>query len=126
MKDSVDGKYLDAIFGSSDTDEGNNKQLQAAVQNIMKDFAPEMSLRGHALHLVDHPLEAGSADNTVPKLIAREDFIKYVKVRMNRNRGRELPGTFNPDIIGELFLNQVEPRRPRAIDEGYGGFNQPS
>ncbi|KIX04462.1 uncharacterized protein Z518_05330 [Rhinocladiella mackenziei CBS 650.93] len=110
MQYSVDGSYLDPFFGSSD-DIGNGyqKRLRAVVQNIMKDFARAMRLRGHAIQLVDYTPDSNSTGHGGPTFVARENFLKYVEGRMNNNRGRELPGTFNPDIIGELFFDQAKP-----------------
>jgi hypothetical protein len=109
MQASIDGTYLAAFFGSSDTEDGYSKRLRAVVQNILKGFAQEMRLRGHAVALVDHALKQEESQNTTPRLTSREDFLKYVEARMNRNCGRELPGTFNPDIIGDLFFDQAKP-----------------
>lgn len=109
MQASIDGTYLAAFFGTSDTEEGYSKRLRAVVQNILKDFAQEMRLRGHAVALVDHAPNQEESLNTAPRLTSREDFLKYVEIRLNRNRGRELPGTFNPDIIGDLFFDQAKP-----------------
>ena len=33
---------------------------------------------------------------------------------MRRTRGRELPGTFNPMIVADLFLEQSDPWEPIA------------
>lgn len=110
MKKSVDGEYLDPFFGSSDTEDGYHRRLRAVVQNIMKSFAEEMRTRGHALHLVDGKVpRTNSHDGNLPKPEAKDDFLRYVKERMDRNRGPELPGTFNPDIIGGLFFEQSRP-----------------
>jgi hypothetical protein len=35
---------------------------------------------------------------------------------MTKSRGRELPGTFNPLIIGELFTEQCQPWRAIVLD----------
>lgn len=109
MDDSIKGKYHAAFFGSSHPDEGYDKRLRAVVQNIMNSFAQEMHLRGHTVALVDHVPNQDDSQHTAPRPTSREEFLKYVELRMNRNRGRELPGTFNPDIIGDLFLDQAQP-----------------
>jgi hypothetical protein len=36
-------------------------------------------------------------------------FLNRIENLMNRTRGRELPGTFNPMIISDLFLEQSQP-----------------
>lgn len=109
MQASVDGTYHAAFFGTSHTEDGQKKRLRAVVQNILKDFAQEMRLRGHAVILVDHLPDQGKLQNTTPRATSREEFLKYVEHRMSVSRGRELPGTFNPDIIGDLFFDQAKP-----------------
>ena len=44
-----------------------------------------------------------------PKKVAWSKYISLVSGMMKRNRGRELPGTFNPLLISDLFFNQAEP-----------------
>ncbi|KID82110.1 interferon-induced GTP-binding protein Mx [Metarhizium guizhouense ARSEF 977] len=41
--------------------------------------------------------------------ICRSAYIDKVKELMKRSRGRELPGTFNPLVISELFAQQCQP-----------------
>jgi hypothetical protein len=41
--------------------------------------------------------------------ISHSHFLELVKERIQRSRGRELPGTFNPMVIGELFAEQCAP-----------------
>ncbi|KAJ9607880.1 hypothetical protein H2200_007959 [Cladophialophora chaetospira] len=110
IKKSVAGEYLDPFFGSSDTAEGYQRRLRAVVQNIMKDFAEEMRLRGHTVRLVEGTVaQEHSGGHNLPMPVQKDEFLKYVKERMDRNRGPELPGTFNPDIIGDLFFEQSKP-----------------
>lgn len=46
--------------------------------------------------------------------VSRDVYLIQVKNLMRRNRGCELPGTFNPLIIGELFKEQCRPWRGLA------------
>ena len=112
MQASIDGKYHAAFFGTSDSEEGQNKRLRAVVQNILMQFAQEMRLRGHVLTIVDQPPDQGKGQNTDLNLISRDEFLKLVERRMILNRGQELPGTFNPDIIGDLFHDQAKRWEP--------------
>lgn len=41
-------------------------------------------------------------------LVSRLDDIEWVKERVRRSRGKELPGTCNPRIIGDLFREQCK------------------
>jgi hypothetical protein len=114
MTASVDGKYNDPFFGSADTDEGYGKRLRAVVQCTLKDFSEKMSLKGHAVKIVNTLPEQVSQSGIVeegdePELKLRDQYLQDVQRRMARNRGRELPGLFNPDIIDNLFYDQAKP-----------------
>lgn len=106
MRAAVDGVYNDGFFGSTKTEEGYQKRLRAVVQNTLTDFAEKMRKNGKALVIVDAPASDGTLDDGQ---IARSDYLDEVKTIMRRNRGCELPGNFNPLIIGELFLQQCRP-----------------
>ena len=43
--------------------------------------------------------------------VSRDEFLRGVKELIATNRGRELPGTYNPATIGRLFRNQSKPWR---------------
>ncbi|KAI9838389.1 MAG: hypothetical protein M1819_005658 [Sarea resinae] len=50
----------------------------------------------------------------LPKNLSRSDSLSWVKEILIRTRGRELPGNFNPLLIGELFWEQSENWRELA------------
>ncbi|KAK4943047.1 hypothetical protein LTR10_017246 [Elasticomyces elasticus] len=108
MKASINGNYLDAFFGAGDTDDEYNKRLRAVTQNLMDKFACTMQERGHQVKLVD---TISSKDNTegIPRTVAKKQFYEYVRKYMIHNRGRGLPGTFNPDVVTGLFAEQAKP-----------------
>lgn len=68
------------------------------VQNLNQDFAERIARRGHRREVVN------SLNKTT-----REEFIDYIQHLMWRAKGRELPGTFNPMIVADLFREQVSP-----------------
>lgn len=106
MKAAVDGFYNDPFFGSAKTAAGYSRRLRAVVQNTLTDFEEDMRLKGQNRIIVESPLfsHASKAGE-----ISRPDYIGEVKDLMRRSRGCELPGTFNPLIIGELFTEQCQP-----------------
>jgi GTPase SAR1 family protein len=112
MKAAVDGIYNHPFFGRAKTAEGYNKRLRAVVQNTLTDFEEEMRMDGQTWVIVE-----SSSKNTspTPREISRADYIKEVRDLMRRSRGSELPGTFNPLIIGELFTEQCQPWREIAV-----------
>ncbi|OQV10542.1 hypothetical protein CLAIMM_14523 isoform 2 [Cladophialophora immunda] len=106
MKDSIGGDYSDPFFDPRN-EEGYKRRLRAVIQNIMSGFAEEMRLRGHSVRLVDSKPDHHGPDGTDnPQVRTRDEFLEYVKHRMRINRGTELPGIFNPSVIGELFRDQ--------------------
>lgn len=51
-----------------------------------------------------------------PKVFCRSKALSWVKTVLIRTRGRELPGNFNPLLIGELFWEQSENWQELAED----------
>lgn len=113
MQAAVDGVYNDSFFGSTKTADGYRKRLRARVQNTLVSFSNTMREQGRRRIIVDTPSdeeELGSDE------VSRSDFVDLAKERIQRSRGRELPGTFNPMVIGELFVEQCTPWRRIASD----------
>ncbi|KAI6081332.1 P-loop containing nucleoside triphosphate hydrolase protein [Hypoxylon rubiginosum] len=110
LTEAKDGFYRHKFFGSARDDEGLRKRLRAVVQNTLTDFSQEMRIRGQARHIVE-TLSPIPMPWTGRKQILRSEYLKEVKDLMRRTRGCELPGTYNPLIIGELFHEQCAPWR---------------
>ncbi len=107
LKASVDGTYNDPFFESAKSETGYQKRIRAVVQNLNKDFAEHIAQRGHCREIV-----TSQGPNSVPRgvtAITREEFMDHIQYLMERTRGRELPGTFNPMIVADLFLEQSSP-----------------
>lgn len=104
MKSAVDGSYNELFFGNPMTEQGACRRLRAIVQNILVDFSSTMRRVGHARHILEQVTESQQEAN--PRLIGRDEMIDKVILLMRQSRGRELPGTYNPQIIGELFQTQ--------------------
>ncbi|KAH6892580.1 P-loop containing nucleoside triphosphate hydrolase protein [Thelonectria olida] len=101
VKASIDGDYSSrSFFGDSTTPSGVMKRLRARVQFTLMAFAEKMRLLGHSKLIVDEDPSIG--------------LRRGGKTLMTRNRGCELPGTFNPLIIGEMFADQCKPWRELA------------
>ena len=108
MQAAVDGEYNHSFFGRARTEEGSRRRLRARVQNSLDHFAEDMRLYGEAQILLDDTLEE---EEKLPssRHVRRSEYIENVKNLMKKSRGRELSGTFNPLIIGELFKEQCSP-----------------
>ncbi|KIW12491.1 hypothetical protein PV08_09768 [Exophiala spinifera] len=108
MRSAVGGSYFDAFFGSSETSEGYNKRLRAVIQYKMAAFAEKMTKEGQDVQIVDEKIAAQFRGSSF-KVISRDKYLEQVTERMRRNRGLELPGLFNPSIVGDLFYEQAKP-----------------
>jgi hypothetical protein len=101
IKASVDGTYNDLFFKDADSEPGYRKRIQAVVQNLNLDFAERITKRGYYRGIID------SLNKTaVPRGVTattREEFIDYIQYLIRRTKGRELPGTFNPMRVADLF-----------------------
>ncbi|CAG5158443.1 uncharacterized protein ALTATR162_LOCUS5082 [Alternaria atra] len=103
VRAAVDGQYSDPFFGDSSTTEGYQKRLRAVLQNTLTEFAADMRKKGHTFTIMDE------GPTKLPHQISRADYISKVTKLLERSRGRELPGTFDPLIVGQLFHEQRKP-----------------
>lgn len=100
---AISGIYSDPIFGDAMDDQSYHRRLRAVIQNELSDFSETLWERGEKRRIVsdDEDVHEGS--------IRRSDFVSEVQQRLRRTRGRELPGMFNPLIVGDLFYLQARP-----------------
>ncbi|KAL2192898.1 P-loop containing nucleoside triphosphate hydrolase protein [Corynascus similis CBS 632.67] len=108
---STGGNYDGSFFTDARTKSGYEQRIRAVIQNLNEDFASEMSLRGHYRQITDPESENephSSGDCGVVR-ISRNDFVDEIDELMRKTRGRELPGTFNPMIVVDLFREQCRP-----------------
>jgi hypothetical protein len=103
VRAAIDGQYSDSFFGDASTTEGYQKRLRAVLQNTLTDFATDMRKKGHTYTIIDE------GPTKLPHHIARSDYVAKVTKLLERSRGRELPGTFDPLIVGQLFHEQRKP-----------------
>lgn len=107
-KAALDGSYGHGFFGDPRSSEGYTKRLRAVVQNLNKDFAETVRLHGQKRRILDIQTDA-SKSRADKKTISRADFVDEIKELLSVTRGRELPGMFNPLIVGDLFFEQSQP-----------------
>ncbi|KAI0004030.1 P-loop containing nucleoside triphosphate hydrolase protein [Xylariaceae sp. FL0662B] len=110
VRAAIDGVYADRFFesfpGQTDAFE---RRLRAHVQKILSDYADKMRLDGHALEIVEDDLDPTRRSS---KWIMRKEYLEEVKDLMVECRGRELPGTYNPLVVGDMFSRQCKPWEP--------------
>jgi hypothetical protein len=109
MQAAVDGEYNNRFFGNAKTDEGARRRLRARIQNTLLEFAEDMRLNGQKRVLLEELPVTDEDQGISEREVLRSDYIEEVKQLMRTSRGRELPGTFNPLIITELFAEQCAP-----------------
>ncbi|KAI0907603.1 P-loop containing nucleoside triphosphate hydrolase protein [Ustulina deusta] len=107
VQEAVDGVYRDKFFGDARVDRDYNRRLRSVVQNTLGDFSREMRYGGQARAIVESVTDRSAH----PCQIQRHKYLEEVRTLMRRTRGRELPGTYNPLIIGDLFRQQCSPWR---------------
>ncbi|CAK7273324.1 hypothetical protein SEPCBS119000_005595 [Sporothrix epigloea] len=120
---AVQGNYMEASFFGNvvdDTDsntafaEGCQRRLRAVVQNRLTLFADELHNRGKTWRIVGEGEDAeivpnskdGAKGDIKSVRISRSNYVDEVKKIILSSRGRELPGTFNPLVVTDLFRQQ--------------------
>ncbi|KAK6584650.1 hypothetical protein PZA11_002874 [Diplocarpon coronariae] len=105
LKAAIDGQYTDAFFAGTEVADAYPRRLRAVVQNTLSDFAEKMRTDGHAKIIQECPTSAFDDE----RYVSRSDYIEEVKALLKETRGRELPGTYNPLIVADLFSKQCKP-----------------
>ncbi|KAM3432355.1 hypothetical protein NHJ13734_006898 [Beauveria thailandica] len=106
LRATTDGTYNDPYFGDAMSLTGYQKRTRAVVQNLNRAFAQEMAHNGRRYKVVDNVNDAASESNG---LLTRADYIKKIVLIIQRGRGKELPGMFNPMVVTELFKELSSP-----------------
>ena len=107
-KAALDGSYGHSFFGEPRSADGYTKRLRAVVQNLNVEFAESIRLRGQQRHIVEGDIRSSNTAEGM-KTVLRADFIDEIRELLSITRGRELPGMFNPLIVGDLFCEQSRP-----------------
>ena len=118
----VNGNYDNTFFGPIDTiaavdSADNERRLRAVVQYLNMQFAQRMRTEGHRYSIEKEHTSEDDADkqeesesespaNAPSDKMSRREAVKWVIGIMQRTRGRELQGTFNPMLVNELFQIQ--------------------
>ncbi|TVY13442.1 hypothetical protein LARI1_G008835 [Lachnellula arida] len=105
---AIDGVYADPFFASFPGQrDAFDRRLRANVQKILTIYAGKMCLHGHALEIVEDDQKPTRIFSS--QYVMRSEHLQVVKDLMVECRGRELPGTFNPLVVGDLFSRQCKP-----------------
>ena len=135
LKSATKGYYEASFFGPINMDAAvdaseNIRRFRAVIQHLNMNFAHDMRLRGHKYAFESGPgdeereieeeakaqeeldnLEEHPRLEILPKptKLTRQEAIEWVKKTLERSRGYELPGTFQPMLISQLFWEQSQP-----------------
>ncbi|KAK5202298.1 hypothetical protein LTR96_011675 [Exophiala xenobiotica] len=113
-KAAVEGNYTDVFFGNPRTASGIAKRFRAVTQNLWISFAETMRTKGHQRTIVDSKTFKKSEHDS--RSTSREAFIDEVLPLMKDTRGRELPGTYSPLLIADLFFEQAQQWESLTLD----------
>ncbi|KAF1925405.1 GTP-binding protein [Didymella exigua CBS 183.55] len=141
LKSATKGYYESGFFGpvnmEAAVDSSDNiRRFRAVVQHLNLAFAEDMRLRGHKYAFGRGPgdnerdaeeeskaykeLEKLELDDVVlspkPKKLSRNEAVLWVQRTLERTRGYELPGTFQPMLISQLFWEQSLPWQEIAAE----------
>lgn len=103
----MNSTYNDPFFGDARSKPGYEKRIRAVMQNVNQDFADNITRRGHCREVTESKDTSHISKKVTP--ITRDKFVDHIQHLMKRTKGRELPGTFNPMIVSDLFLEQSAP-----------------
>lgn len=82
------------------------RRIRAIIQWANTKFADEFRRTGHKYEI--DLSDPNSVPSKNPKILSKKDALKWVKKVLQRARGTELLGTFNPNMVAELFWEQSE------------------
>ncbi|KAK5718184.1 hypothetical protein LTS12_027708 [Elasticomyces elasticus] len=72
-----------------------------------------MRQQGHRYNVVDTERDVENSKALESQTtMTRNEYLEHAKVLLTKSRGRELPGTFNPLLIADLFHEQCTPWKP--------------
>lgn len=96
-------------FSASATATVPFRRLRACVQINNSNFSEALEATGHKYEIDSGSSSSASKSSTNLSALSRDEAMVWVKRKLQRARGTELIGNFNPQVIGELFWEQSEP-----------------
>lgn len=81
-----------------------------------KVFAENLEAEGHKYDFDCQRSRSASKPSSAPRALSRNEAMVWVGQKLQRARGTELIGNFNPQVIAELFWEQSEPWEAKAVD----------
>lgn len=110
VRSGLDGSYNSSFFESAHSENGYHKRMRAVIQNLNEDFAQHITENGHYRDILSGGQPGTSQSSSAEQLfVSRKEYLQHIERLLRRTRGRELPGTFNPMIVNDLFKEQSQP-----------------
>ncbi|KAE8337174.1 hypothetical protein BDV24DRAFT_177911 [Aspergillus arachidicola] len=109
VRSGLDGSYNSSFFESAHSENGYHKRMRAVIQNLNEDFAQHINENGHYRDILKGGQQGTSQSSAEQLFVSREEYLQHIERLLRRTRGRELPGTFNPMIVNDLFKEQSQP-----------------
>ncbi|KAI9894518.1 MAG: hypothetical protein M1814_001872 [Vezdaea aestivalis] len=100
------GRYGQEIFGNPLSSEGKERHLRSHVEQEHRAFKKRLDEHGSAWKVIPN---GALRDEKNENEITEDQAIERVIRLLDQSRGQELPGTYNPDLIGKLFHEYSEP-----------------
>ena len=112
-REAVGGNYDDAFFGDPSSNKEYYKRIRAVTQNGNIEFSSIMKEKGHHRKILEDDAGLDEKDTATEAdgqlIMSQKEAVKWVRQLLIRSRGRELPGSFNPLLVSELFRDQSSP-----------------
>ncbi|MCJ1404013.1 hypothetical protein MMC11_007237 [Xylographa trunciseda] len=140
-KAAVNGHYEGEYFNHkinqtfSLSSPNTNRRLRATIQYMNTVFTNALRTNGHKYHIMGKGIPINEATSSIgvlsdeetegglpiselesPKKLSSSQALKWVEQVLVKTRGRELPGNFNPLVVGELFWEQSTNWQQIAVD----------
>lgn len=114
LQAATNGTYNDSYFGDTMSSVGYQKRVRAVVQNLNRDFAEKMAVDGQGYEVAEDDEE--DDEEVGSGRLTRDECVEKIVLVIQKSRGRELPGMFNPMIVAELFKELSSPWQKIAED----------
>ena len=112
-----DGRFFEISKDEPFTSESPQavRRIRALVQTMNHDFSEKLRTKGHKFAFPlcsennsspEAAQESSTSSGDEPIQMTRPEALAWVRRVLSRTRGREVGGTFNPLLIGELFWEQ--------------------
>lgn len=121
LQSAIQGQYYSSFFETVNMKAAvdhvdNIRRFRAVIQHLNLSFSDRMhrvghkyaipSSKGNAIGSYNDDDDVLPADIPAPIKMSRDEAIDWVHRTLERSRGCELPGSFNPLIISQLFWDQ--------------------